>query len=73
MSVADVYDALRSDRCYRKGFPHEKVVGMIVEGKGAQFDPVIVEVFMELEERFAGMCYDDPVHPGYVGNPEGKN
>jgi len=52
MAVADVYDALRSDRCYRKGFDHEKVAAMIVEQSGTHFDPEIVKAFLELEDEF---------------------
>jgi len=52
MAVADVYDALRSDRCYRKGFDHEQVKTMILEQAETHFDPVIVEAFLSLEEDF---------------------
>ncbi|NVN93533.1 MAG: HD domain-containing protein [Desulfuromonadales bacterium] len=52
MAVADVYDALRSDRCYRKGFDHEQARNMILEHSGTHFDPVIVEAFLELEDEF---------------------
>lgn len=52
MAVADVYDALRSERCYKKGFSHEKAYAIIDEGKGAHFDPKIVECFIRNEARF---------------------
>jgi len=52
MALADYYDALRSDRCYRKGFSHSQVKAMIQEGDGSHFDPVIVKAFMECEEDF---------------------
>ncbi|HEX3734485.1 MAG TPA: HD domain-containing phosphohydrolase [Solirubrobacterales bacterium] len=39
VAVADVFDALLSDRCYRPGMPLAKVVTMIREGGGAHFDP----------------------------------
>jgi putative nucleotidyltransferase with HDIG domain len=44
-SVADVYDALRSDRPYRTGQDRQTVVDYIRAGSGTQFDPEIVEVF----------------------------
>ena len=52
MAVADVYDALISDRPYKKGFTHEKSVAIITEGRGTQFDPKIVDVFLEVNMLF---------------------
>lgn len=51
MAVADVFDALTSPRIYKPAFPLEKALSIIEEGKGTQFDPKCVEVFMDsLEE-----------------------
>jgi len=47
-AVADCYDALISDRPYRAGMPVSKVVEMIKDGAGQQFDPQVVEVFERL-------------------------
>jgi putative two-component system response regulator len=52
MAVADCYDALRSDRCYRKGFDHEKVKKMLLEEGGTHFDPEVIKAFLALEEKF---------------------
>jgi len=52
MAVADVYDALISRRAYKAGMPHEKAVQIISEGKGAHFDPDMVDAFLELQEEF---------------------
>jgi len=52
MAVVDVYDALVSDRPYKKGFTHEKAVEIIKEGSGTQFDPKIVDVFLEVNMLF---------------------
>ncbi|NTV14604.1 MAG: response regulator [Desulfobulbaceae bacterium] len=52
MAVADCYDALRADRCYRKGFPHPKVKAMILEENGTHFDPEICRAFLALEAEF---------------------
>jgi HD-GYP domain-containing protein (c-di-GMP phosphodiesterase class II) len=46
--VADVYDAISSNRSYRTAMPAEKVREIMLDGKGTQFDPVIVDVFMDL-------------------------
>ena len=47
MAIADVYDALRSERCYKKAFSVEKATEIIKEGAGKHFDPVMVELFLE--------------------------
>ena len=47
MAVADVFDALTSLRVYKPGFPIEKALTILEEGKGTQFDPKCVEVFMD--------------------------
>ena len=51
MAVADVYDALISRRVYKAPIPHPVALGMIREGRGTQFDPDIVDCFIELESR----------------------
>lgn len=51
VSVADVYDALRSKRVYKPAFSHEKSMGIIAEGRGTQFDPDIVDVFIKLDDQ----------------------
>ena len=53
MAVADVFDALASQRVYKKAFPLDKVKKIIIEGKGKHFDPIIVEAFIECFEEFA--------------------
>jgi len=45
MSVVDVYDALVSDRVYRKGIPKEKAFEIIFGGSGTQFDPTVLKAF----------------------------
>ncbi len=47
MAVADVFDALTSPRVYKPAFPLEKALSIIDEGKGCQFDPKVVEAFMD--------------------------
>ncbi|MCA9597904.1 MAG: two-component system response regulator [Myxococcales bacterium] len=46
MALADVFDALTSRRVYKPPFPFEKAVSIIVEGRGAQFDPSVVDAFL---------------------------
>ncbi len=47
-AVADVWDALRSDRPYRGGWPEEKVQAHIRGQAGKHFDPKVVEVFLRM-------------------------
>lgn len=51
LAVADVLDALTSDRAYRKGQSLEEVVGMVQEGAGRAFDPQVVEALVALHEK----------------------
>ena len=48
LSVADAYDAMASDRAYRKKMDLAKVTQIIKEGSGSQFDPRVVDVYMKL-------------------------
>ena len=50
LSVADVYDAVSSDRAYRKRMEEEQILDIMYSGAGSQFDPEIVAVFRELYE-----------------------
>ncbi|OGB15685.1 MAG: two-component system response regulator [Burkholderiales bacterium RIFCSPHIGHO2_12_FULL_65_48] len=52
MAVADVYDALISERVYKRAFSHEEAVQIIQDGRGSHFDPDLVDTFMELSEEF---------------------
>ena len=52
MAIADVYDALVSERPYKKAFTHEEAVRIITKGSGTQFDPALVEVFICAAEQF---------------------
>ena len=52
MALADVYDALVAVRPYKKAFPKDKAVRIIIEGRGTHFDPVLVDVFEQVADRF---------------------
>ncbi|MCL2181750.1 MAG: response regulator [Treponema sp.] len=53
MAIADVYDALVSERPYKKPFTHEQAAGIIKEGSGVFFDPCVVTAFSSVEDKFA--------------------
>ena len=50
VAIADAYDAMRSDRIYRKGLPHETIRQELVDGKGTQFDPEMLDVFVGMAD-----------------------
>lgn len=48
MSIVDVYDALTSERPYKKAFPHDRSMAMIAEKSGSEFDPGLVNEFLNI-------------------------
>lgn len=56
MALADVYDALRSERVYKAAMSHEKAVSIILQGRGTQFDPAVVDAFMARQFQFAAIA-----------------
>jgi HD-GYP domain-containing protein (c-di-GMP phosphodiesterase class II)/methylmalonyl-CoA mutase cobalamin-binding subunit len=48
VAVADVFDALTSDRVYRKAFSVEEAIQMMREQRGRHFDPVLLDAFLEV-------------------------
>ena len=51
VSVADVYDALASERVYKKVFPHEKAIEMIMNGECGTFNPLLLECLNDIQGR----------------------
>ena len=51
-AVADVYDALTSRRPYKEAWNHHKAAEEVSRLGGSQFDPVIADIFVRLEEKF---------------------
>ncbi len=49
MALADVYDALTHERCYKPAMLHEEAMRIILDGRGRHFDPYLVDLFVELE------------------------
>ena len=49
VSMADVYDALTSERCYKKAFPHETAVQMITNGACGAFNPLLLQCLLDVQ------------------------
>ncbi len=56
MALADVYDALISARVYKPPFSHERAVEIIKQGRGSQFDPDMVDAFLQIHEQFKNIA-----------------
>lgn len=52
IALADVYDALTSERCYKTAFSHTESKKIIVDGSGTHFDPTVVAAFLATESAF---------------------
>ncbi|WP_458700250.1 CHASE2 domain-containing protein [Sulfurospirillum sp. 1307] len=52
MALSDVYDALISRRIYKKAFDYGETEEIIIKGKGTHFDPLLVDAFFQIKDRF---------------------
>jgi len=61
LALADVYDALTSQRCYKQAFAHADALNIIGQGAGSHFDPEVVQAFLEIEAEFIRVrqCFKD--------------
>lgn len=57
-SLADVYDALTSNRCYKKAFSHEKAMEMILDGQCCAFNPVLLQCLKDCEKQILAELSD---------------
>ena len=80
MAVVDVYDALTSERPYKRAMKHDVACRIIEDGSGSHFDPLLIDVFRKVKYEFAIIARDrtrldsvgvllpplnpDRVHPG---------
>jgi putative two-component system response regulator len=58
MAVADVYDALISERVYKPTFTHETAIELIRQGRGEHFDPDVVDALLVVENEFRMIALD---------------
>lgn len=63
VGIVDAYDAMSSDRAYRKALPNDVIRNEIVKGKGTQFDPDMTDVFLKLfDEGLMDLAHNDMEH-----------
>ena len=65
VSLADVYDALVSERVYKKAYSHEKAIEMITNGECGCFNPILLECLLDIQDRIkrkmkTGIPEDNP-------------
>ena len=56
IALADVYDALISDRVYKVGVHHDQAVAIIFQGRASHFDPDLVDAFIEIQDEFQAVA-----------------
>ena len=49
-AISDVFDALTSERPYKKPFSYEKAIKILIDGKGTHFDPKLIEEFLKISK-----------------------
>lgn len=62
VSMADVYDALTSDRCYKKAFDHDTAVNMILNGECGVFNPLLLQCLQDVADK---LDIDNPEELGH--------
>ena len=65
VSLVDVYDALTSDRVYKKAFPHEKAMHMILNGECGAFNPLLIDCLIDLQDRIVAEKDEEDPPPPY--------
>jgi len=70
VALADAYDALTTQRVYKPAFSHEKAKKIILEGTGTQFDPDVVEAFLQREHDFVTVSRRFAEQDAYALEPD---
>lgn len=71
VALVDVYDALTSDRVYKKAFPHEKAMRMILNGDCGAFNPLLIDCLIDLQDRIIVEKDEQDSPPPISVNDEG--
>ena len=65
VALVDVYDALTSDRVYKKAFSHEKAMHMILNGECGAFNPLLIDCLIDLQDRIVAEKDEEDPPPPY--------
>lgn len=60
VAMADVYDALTSERCYKKSFDHETAIKMITNGECGAFNPLLMQCLLDVQDQLFQNMHTDP-------------
>ena len=71
VAITDVYDALTTERRYKRAYTHEEACSLIIENKGLQFDPDLVDAFIEVQDEFRKIREQSPKSDRF-GSPKGS-
>ena len=63
VAIADVYDALTSDRCYKKAYSHEKALSMIQNGECGAFNPLLLKVLSDIAPKMPELLRRERLKP----------
>ncbi len=55
VSLVDVYDALTSERVYKKAIPHDETIRMILNGECGQFNPLLLECLLDVQDKISAV------------------
>ncbi len=62
VSLADVYDALTSERVYKPAIPHEQAIQMILDGECGTFNPLLIDCLLDVKDRIA-TAFSSAINP----------
>lgn len=60
VAMADVYDALTSERCYKKSFDHATAIKMITNGECGAFNPLLIQCLLDVQDQLFENIHTDP-------------
>ena len=60
MSIADVFDAVSENRCYRAALPLDECFEIIRSGSGRDFDPLLVDIFLDMRKKVENIRWEGP-------------
>lgn len=59
VAICDVFEAISSKRCYRDAMPLDKCFEIIRRGRGVDFDPMMVDIFLDCQEQISEIYHKE--------------